>query len=41
MNWRIFSMENLILVAAIIIVFGGIGYSIFDSISSFGRKKVR
>ena len=30
-------MDNFILVIAMIIVFGGIGYTIFDSISSFQK----
>jgi len=30
-------MENIILIIAMIIVFGGIGYSIFDSIDSFQK----
>jgi hypothetical protein len=31
-------MDNLILIVAMIIVFGGIGYSIFDSIKFFDRS---
>ena len=31
-------MDNLILIAAVIIVFGGIGYSIFDSLSFFNKS---
>jgi len=30
-------MENIILIIATIIVFGGIGYSILDSLSSFQK----
>ena len=32
-------MDNLILITAVIIVFGGIGYSIFDSFSFFNKSK--
>jgi len=31
-------MENIILIIAMIIVFGGIGYSIFDSIKFFDHS---
>jgi len=33
-------MNDLVLVIAMIIVFGGIGYTIFDSISSFENKNL-
>jgi len=32
-------MNDMVLVLAMVIVFGGIGYTIFDSLTSFENKK--